>query len=279
MVIMAVIIIQLLGNNPTGIKIIELSNWKGRTFVIPRSSLSELRDQSDLNQPGVYYLVGEGEEKPKLYIGQSENCFARLTSHDRKKEEEEWDTAIVFTGGLHSTYIRYLESISVRLARESGRYEVENRTDPTEALLTGANKETADDFFKDMRFLTEFSGFNFFWSAQNSIADQATYYLNAEGANASARLLTGGSLDVIQGSLARIRETNTFFGWSQAARRKFLEDGTLVDNGDGISYRFTRNVEFSSPSAAATTIADRSINGWTAWKDSNDRTLDENVRQ
>ena len=276
---MAVITTQLLGTNPNGIKIIELSNWKGHTFVIPRSFLADLREQSDLNQPGVYYLIGEGEDRPKLYIGQSENCYARLISHDRTREDEEWNVAVVFTGGLHSTYIRYLESISVRLARDSGRYEVINRTDPMETQLTGAQKETSDEFFEKIKFLTEFFGLQFFQSVKDSVADQIIYNLKADGANAKAQLLTDGGLNVLKDSLARIRETEAFFGWSKAARRKFLDDGTLKNHENGVSYVFTRDVVFNSPTAAAATVTGRPINGWTAWKDDQGHSLDENVRK
>lgn len=275
---MAVITIQILGDNPNGIKLVELSNWKGHIFVIPRNFLADLRDYPDLSQPGVYYLVGEGENQSTLYVGQSENCFSRLTTHNRTREDDEWNTAIVFTGGLHSTYTRYIESISVRLARESNRYEVLNRTDPTEATLTGSQKETADEFFGKIKFVVAFFGFPFFQEISDSVSNQPMYYLKADGADARAQLLEDGSLHVYKDSLARIRETEAFFGWSKAARRKFIDDGTLVEKGDGVSYVFTRDVVFSSPTAAAATVTGRPINGWTAWKDENENTLDQNIR-
>jgi len=276
---MAVVTIQVLGNNPNGIRVIELSNWKGHIFVIPRSFLSDLRERAELNQPGVYYLIGEGQDKPTLYVGQSDNCYGRLTSHDRTREDDEWNTAIVFTGGLHSTYTRYLESISVRLARDADRYEIANRTDPTEAVLTGAQKETADEFFEKIKYLITFLGYQFFQKVSESLSDQAFYFLKADNADARAQLLEDGSLNVLKDSLARVRETEAFFGWSKAARQKFLEDGTLKKEVDGLSYIFTRDVVFNSPTAAAATVTGRPINGWTAWKDDQGNTLDENVRR
>jgi hypothetical protein len=105
------------------------------------------------------------------------------------------------------------------------------------------------------------------------------YYLKADGADAKAQLLEDGSLNVLAGSLARVRETESFSGWSKVARQKFIADGVLVEVEGGKSYQFMKDVVFSSPSAAAATIAGRPINGWTAWKDQEGRTLSHNVRE
>ncbi|MEK7556065.1 MAG: GIY-YIG nuclease family protein [Patescibacteria group bacterium] len=269
----------LLDDNPNGVKIAELSNWKGQIFIIPRNHLNSVRDRAEMNQAGIYFLFGDGEDRPLVYIGQSENCASRLTYHDRDREDEQWNTAIVFTGGLHGTYIKYLESIAVKTATNANRYEVINRTAPTENQLTEAQKITADEFFKKIKFLVTFFGFQLFQSVRELSSDKVTYHLKADGADAKAQLLDDGSLNVLKGSLARIRETEAFFGWSKAARKKFLEDGTLVDNEDGISYKFTKDAVFNSPTAAAATVTGRPINGWTAWKDESGKTLDENIRK
>jgi hypothetical protein len=46
---------------------------------------------------------------------------------------------------------------------------------------------------------------------------------------------------------------------------------TLVEQ-DGV-YAFTKDVEFSSPSAAAAVVHGGSANGLTAWKDKNGKSL------
>ena len=51
------------------------------------------------------------------------------------------------------------------------------------------------------------------------------------------------------------------------------EDGTLVE--DGAQLKFTRDAEFSSPSAAATVMHGGSANGLLAWKNRDGRTLKE----
>ena len=121
-------------------------------------------------------------------------------------------------------------------------------------------------------------GYPVFKNVQESTLNPKMYFLKGEGAEARGQLLDDGSMNVLKGSLARIRETESFWGWSLAARKRFLEDGTLKDNGDGLSYVLTRDVLFRSPTAAAT-LKGRSTNGWSAWKDEHGTTLDELLRK
>jgi hypothetical protein len=53
-------------------------------------------------------------------------------------------------------------------------------------------------------------------------------------------------------------------------RQRLIQDKTLVEQ-DGL-YVFTKDVEFTSPSAAAAVIHGGSANGLTAWKDKNGKT-------
>lgn len=52
---------------------------------------------------------------------------------------------------------------------------------------------------------------------------------------------------------------------------KLIEYGTLVQDGDHL--QFTRDAEFTSPSAAATVIHGGSANGLLSWKDKSGKTL------
>jgi len=54
-------------------------------------------------------------------------------------------------------------------------------------------------------------------------------------------------------------------------RKKLVDDGAMVL--DGNSFRFTKDVEFSSPSLAAVAICGGASNGLTAWKDSKGNSL------
>jgi hypothetical protein len=54
-------------------------------------------------------------------------------------------------------------------------------------------------------------------------------------------------------------------------RERLIADGTFVREPD--HYRFAKNTEFSSPSAAAAAIRGGGANGLTAWKNRDGETL------
>ena len=80
---------------------------------------------------------------------------------------------------------------------------------------------------------------------------------------------------VLNGSQAVLKERASAhqYPYTLASRRRLIEDGTLVQDGDHL--RFTRDSEFSSPSAAATVVHGGSANGLLAWKSRDGKTLKE----
>ncbi len=51
--------ILLPDGDPNGIKIIEISNWEGKAFVIPRGKLRDIREREESGHPAIYFLFGE----------------------------------------------------------------------------------------------------------------------------------------------------------------------------------------------------------------------------
>lgn len=262
---------------PTGIKLIKVSGWDGLCYIVPRQSLNELSVDSDVNNPGLYFLFGKDESSDSqlTYIGESENFYTRITSHSSKKDF--WDEAIVFTGDLNKAHVKYLEHSAVNLAKQAGRVQLQNANTPPENRLSEYDKVGVELFFTNAKFILEAFGYDIFKSIEESTHKSELYYLKGRDFGATARLLDNGGMVVLTGSLASISETNSFGGWAQAARAQFLQEGTLVSEVD--SYRFTKDITFRKPSAAAATVAARSINGWTAWKTADGKTLDENIRK
>ena len=96
----------LLDDNPKGLRLIKMEGRTGTVFVAPRGKLAELRSRDEVGQPGLYFLFGEGKERPSVYIGQSENVIGRFMSHDADRKEEQWKVAFIFFGSLDSALIK-----------------------------------------------------------------------------------------------------------------------------------------------------------------------------
>lgn len=87
--------------------------------------------------------------------------------------------------------------------------------------------------------------------------------------------LTPNGIVVLKGSQAvlAVRDSSHKYPWSITLRERLKEDGSLVVNVDRLI--FTKDVEFSSPSAAAAVVHGGQANGLTAWKNKLGKSLKE----
>jgi len=105
-------------------------------------------------------------------------------------------------------------------------------------------------------------------------AEKELLVCEIKGLKATGRLTPSGFV-VLKGSQAVLKERASAhqYPYTLASRKRLVEDGTLVQEGDCL--RFTRDSEFSSPSAAATVVHGGSANGLLAWKTATGKTLKE----
>lgn len=270
--------ILLPDGDPNGIKFIELSGWKGKALIVPRGKLKDIKDREESGHPAIYFLFGEGEEpsRRRVYIGESEAFYGRLLNHDGGKEF--WNTAVVFTGGLNRAHVKFLENKSISLAKRINRYEIQNQVEPLENRLSDFEKVEVEDFFEKLQLVLDMFGFALFQEVPTKQNLSETYSFQRDGAEATGTLLDTGEFIVFKGSTARIREVKGFADSSRSVLRNNLEqEGVLERQTDYLV--FLKDYIFTSPSAAADTVAGGSVNGWTAWKDREGKTLDENKRK
>ena len=99
-----------------------------------------------------------------------------------------------------------------------------------------------------------------------------TLFCRMKGAEARGHRTPDGFV-VLRDSTAVLQERQSAKKWPYviALRNQLIDDGGLVEM-DGF-YRFTRDVEFSSPSAAAAVIEGGSANGLNDWKTKDGRVL------
>lgn len=109
-------------------------------------------------------------------------------------------------------------------------------------------------------------------STPGSGTRKQTLICEIKGVKATGHPIPNGFV-VLKGSQAVLKERPSAhqYPYTLTVRRKLIEDRTLV--AEGQYYEFTRDVEFSSPSAAATVVHGGSANGLLAWKTPSGKTL------
>jgi hypothetical protein len=256
----------------------EISNWTGKAIAAPRTELDELLLCEELGRAGVYILTGADPVSglPLAYVGEAEVIRDRLTQH---KTKEFWISAIVFVSkdeNLTKAHVRYLESRLLAEAAQVARFSPE-QNQAGGSKLPESDREDMEVFFSRIRQLLPVLVSDLLVpAAQPAVKPQSggTLFCRMKGAEGRGHRTPDGFV-VLQGSTAVLQERPSAKKWPYviALRKQLIGDGTLVQKG-GL-YRFTKDVEFSSPSAAAAVIEGGSANGLIEWRTKDGRVLKE----
>jgi len=272
--------IYLPEGSATGIKEAELTNRLVLAISAPRIKLPGLVKREAASYTGIYFLFGENEENSDsvVYIGQGENCLDRIKAHNRNKDF--WNRCIIIvtkTNGFTRTDISYLEYYAILKTNELKRYVTDNQATPKKPSIKESDEADLLDSFETIKVLLSTLGYPIFEETRRiKTISQNIYYCKSKDADATGEYKDDGFV-VLKGSKANIQETKTARPWVVSMRENLKSTGKLVISNNVLV--FTSDHVFSSPSSAAATVLGRSANGWTSWKNKEDKTLDEVERK
>lgn len=261
---------------PGGLRILEKSNWTGRAFDFPRASWPEVRLRQEFGRPGVYVLTGiDDEGEHAVYVGEADALRARL--NQQFVNIDFWSRAIAFVStdeNLNKADVRYLEARLVERARAARRSVVRNTNSPARPFLSEADEAEVSGFFEEMLLIYEVAGISSFTIPKlpepGSAKPGIRLSIASRGFVAYGRESPDGMI-VEAGSFASRTEAPSIRAFVRKARMDLQVKGVLVPKEGNLM--FAQPWAFSSPTTAAGVIVGRSINGRTAWKDDNGRSL------
>lgn len=268
--------IFLPNGNPKGLRIAEITSRTVMAVFIPRSKLAEATIRDELNGVGVYLLFGIYESKPKVYIGEAENCLTRLKQHNKSKDF--WTHAIVLiskTQHFTKTHIKYLEWLCCDIAMNAKRYDLDNANMPSRPHVQESVEADLIDNFNSIQLLVTTLGYPVFDEIVKPVK-QDLIFCKGKDAYAEGEYTEEG-LTIFAGSKCNLNETASAGTWISGMRADLIESGTLMRQSDVLV--FTEDYIASSPSAAAAIVLARRANGWIEWKYEDSKTLDEVKRQ
>jgi predicted GIY-YIG superfamily endonuclease len=273
--------IFLPGGDPRGLRVAEITTRIVQVIEVPRSRLDEFARLTESSQVGVYFLFGSGTEgdDPQVYIGQTGDLRARLSSHDSKKPF--WQRALVLvsrTNSLTQTHALFLEWHCLKLATEAGRYRVENGNAGSKPHTPAPLEADCLEIFETGSILLSTLGFPVFEPLSPGAGKaEEVFYCTAAGAEGRG-LLTDDGFVVLKGSVGRRANVPSIQGTSvERYRANLIEAGIVREEGERVV--FEKDHLFGSPSMAASALLGRSSNGWADWKAKDGRTLSEVKRQ
>ena len=196
------------------------------------------------------------------------------------KDKDFWVQAIAFVSkdeNLTKAHIRFLEGRLIAEAQQIGRFTLDNGQ-ASGSKLPESDRAEMDVFLDKIRQLLPVLG-----------SELLTPIVKHEDSTKAAENLKSK----IKGLVATGNRTSTGFvvyADSQAvlnerpsaakqhpmvveSRKRLISNGTLVQDGD--HFRFTKDTEFSSPSAAAAVVHGGGENGLLVWKNKGGKPLKE----
>lgn len=243
----------------------ELSNWTGKAYKIPRNCVKESSDRDELKNTGIYFLFGKSDEADtyRVYIGEAENIYERLLTH--LKEKDFWHECVVFISkdnNLNKAHVKYLGNRMYTLAKEAGRYQLENSNIPTQSSLSEADQAEMEEFIYNARLLLSALGHKVLEATSVPSKETTTELFLFEGKDYKATGTTTADGFVVFKNSHVSKKANSSLTKSLLDKRNRLISENIIDS----FFTFTKDYIFSSPSTAASIISGNSTNGKTAWR-------------
>lgn len=265
--------LYLAKGSPKGLRTAEISNWTGKALAAPRYEFSDLLAREELENSGIYLLIGTDPDtgKPALYIGEAEVARKRLKNH---LDKDFWSHVYVFVSkddSLTKSHVRYLEKMLLERANNLGMATLHN-TVSSGARLPEADKAEMEVFLSKIFQLLPILGVNVLTEPEEGAKQtRPILFCKIKGLVALGRRTAEGFI-VYTGSQA-VLEHRPSAKFAKSRRGDLIKAGVLVQQDD--AYVFTRDVEFGSPSTAGSVIRGGATNGLTAWKTEQGVTLKE----
>ena len=272
--------IMLIEGDPNGLRTADFGpSWTGKIIASPRSSITVLKEREEVKHSGLYILTGpdpESDGSTRVYIGEGETLKERLYHHERNKEF--WDSfyGVVSknkNSELTKTNIRYLESLSINRADTVNRAILDNRTKPDQPVIQEIEKIQMDVYFRMMTTMLPLLGCNVLSPTRPIIGNEESkevqdfdelFVIKMKNGVVANGIQNGSEFVVLEGSNASMEEGKSWVN-GRKFREQLIREGALVEEGPHL--RFTRDVAFKSPSAAASVVRALQTNGRYSWKE------------
>lgn len=250
----ATIKIYLPHGDPKRLRTGEISNWSGKAVAGPRTELEQLLTREEAGNVGVYLLTGVDPLSggPAVYIGEAESIQSRLKQH---VDKDFWNHVVYFTSkdeNLTKSHIRYLEGRLIELARLAGRASLTN-SQSTTSKLPESDRADMEIFLEKIEQLLPALGVEVLVpiaAPPESKEETRLLFCEINGLKATGHLTPNGIVVLAQSqAVLSLRPSSKDYPWVINARAQLLKDGVLASAEGHLV--FTKNHEFSSPSAAA----------------------------
>ena len=263
----------LLRGSPFGIRTLQIPNWSGRIFIIPRGAFKDLSTFPEAGKPAAYFLVSE--DRHEVYVGETDTLGERLKRHEFLRKN--WTEIIAFTSpDFGKTEVRYLEFALIKRLIGDGLIQLHNiLVSKKMPQIDSTYRAVVDQYIELASDALLASGYFFLGVSQAMKAvakeEALSVFCHAPDVNANGLFSENGLL-VLKGSTAKKKQADSLQDARKKIRAQMIRGGILRLGGKN-NFIFTEDHLFASPSSAASIILARSANGLDEWKTAEGKSL------
>ena len=272
--------------DPKGIKVATIRTRNIEVIYFSRNNLENLyKTMEKRNKVGIYFLIGLNEEKDQdeIYVGEAEDVVIRLEQHNKSKDFWQRGYFVVDNNGLLTkSHVKYLENFTYNKIKEADKIILNNGNEPTKSYVDETiEADLNGDIFETIEVLLSLMiGDNIFEKIEkkSSKKDGDIFVCkDSKGIYAEGKYLEDGFL-VFKDAKISLNTSNSFgSGSGKTIRNNLISNNIITQKND--FYILNKDFLFKSPSSASSVILGRSSNGWTEWKNKENKTLDEIYRK
>lgn len=173
------------------------------------------------------------------------------------------------------THVKFLEHTAIKQAIEINRWKLDNSSASNLPHVTESMEADLLDCFETNKILLSTLGFPLFEPISRvtvTTKNEGIFMIKSKEIVADGNLIDDGFV-VFKGSEAKLNTTPSCHKYLIDLRIFFARESVIVQSNN--CYQFVEDYVFSSPSTAGGVILGRATNGWTKWRNSEGKTLDE----
>lgn len=267
--------------DPRSIRYAGMTNGTIRLIEIPRAELQSFEKNEYAEQAGIYFLIeNKYDEKPSVYIGQSNDLLARLKQHN--KEKDFWERAMVaisLTDNLTAAHIQYLEKIAIQRAIECNRYHLENSTQGSRKTSTQDwIKDDCEDIFDNISMLLSTLNQPIFESLSVNAKSKKQLVFSCVALHCQAKgYYSNEGFVILKNSYIRREPVKSLSSMMKKKLNELLKNN-IIEIVDDNRYILKEDYQMGSPSGASQLVSGRPSNGWVEWKLDDGKTLNDIYR-
>lgn len=245
-----------------------------------RECLAELSDVPNVNNTGVYILLGVNDlGQTIVYVGKATDVLTRVNQHRDDKDKDFFTEVFIVTTNDNSfgdSHVSYIENMIYNRFRISPNIKVSNDLIPSKGNVSEDEAEDCENFGDTIINIISQASSGRFLVTQFGKSEHSKFFLKGVKSCELIATYTEGKLIVHKDSKVSRTLSNNAAAYVKRGREELIEQGVFIEYKD--SYIMGQDQTFDNIAAATNILTGTSVSkAIELWKNYSGKTLKEYI--